>query len=508
MLRGGLSAAFGVLLALPVTAMADIAALRPADRDLLAAYARDTWRSLDTLSDTGALPSDHMVRSSGGWKAAAYTSPTDVAAYLWSTLAAEDLKLIDGPESGRRITRTLASLARVERSNGFFYNWYDPKTGDRLRIWPGGGAIRPFLSSVDNGWLAAALMMVANAHPDLRSQAEALLAPMNFGFFYDPYDAADPVTHPGLLRGGYFPEENAFSNFHYGMLNTEPRIASYVGIARGQIPPDHYFRMTRGRVDTKDAKASYMGISVAEATQIYRGLRFVPTWDGTMFEALMVPLFVPEADWAAESWGRNHSIYVKAQIAYGLEDSRIGFWGISASSDAEGGYHAFGVSALGSSGATRRRGGVVTPHASFLALPFAPREAMDNLHAMAVAFPALYGPNGFADAVDVTTGKVSDHVLTLDQGMILAAIANVLMDNTLQKKFSDAKVESAIRPVMHLERFACETGAAQIADLATPSLALPGRVPLPSDDDIARASNINPARLSSSSSTRRPRRAR
>ena len=29
----------------------------------------------------------------------------------------------------------------------------------------------------------------------------ALLKPMDFGFFYAPYDPADPVKHPGQLHG-------------------------------------------------------------------------------------------------------------------------------------------------------------------------------------------------------------------------------------------------------------------------------------------------------------------
>ena len=66
---------------------------------------------------------------------------------------------------------------------------------------------------------------------------------MNFAFFYNPYDADNPIAHPGLLRGGYWPEEKMFTEFHYGTLNTEPRIASYVGIARGQLPSEHYYRM-------------------------------------------------------------------------------------------------------------------------------------------------------------------------------------------------------------------------------------------------------------------------
>ena len=93
--------------------------------------------------------------------------------------------------------RTLAALMKLERSHGFFYNWYDPRDGSTLKIWPGGGPVRPFLSTVDNGWLAAALMMVRNSRPQFQAVADELLGPMNFGFFYDPYDATNPGAHPG-----------------------------------------------------------------------------------------------------------------------------------------------------------------------------------------------------------------------------------------------------------------------------------------------------------------------
>ncbi len=53
---------------------------------------------------------------------------------------------------------------------------------------------------------------------------------------------------------------------------------------------------------------------VNEGTFSYREMQFVPTWDGTMFEALMVSLLVPEAEWAPRSWGTNHPLYVRAQI--------------------------------------------------------------------------------------------------------------------------------------------------------------------------------------------------
>ena len=47
-------------------------------------------------------------------------------------------------------------------------------------------------------------------------------------------------------------------------------------------------------------------------------MNLVPTWGGSMFEALMVPLLVPEEQWGKRSWGVNHPLYVRAQMHHGL----------------------------------------------------------------------------------------------------------------------------------------------------------------------------------------------
>ena len=112
------------------------------------------------------------------------------------------------------------------------------------------------------------------------------------------------------------------------MVNTEQRIASYIGIARGQLPPEHYYRVPRaGRPPGRGGRRgrsprgetrTYLGVPVFEGHYTYRGMRIVPSWGGSMFEALMVPLFVPEERWAPRSWGVNHPLYVRAQIEHGL----------------------------------------------------------------------------------------------------------------------------------------------------------------------------------------------
>jgi len=452
---------------------AGVRAWTAAERDELLGYARATWHSFESMTGPSGLPADMLNADDlGNWKPSKNTSPTDIASYLWATLSARSLGLINDHEADARIEATLASLARMERDHGFYHNLYEVQRGSRSTT------ARPFLSSVDNGWLAASLMMVRNARPMLRDRADALLDPMNFRFFYAPFDPADPVSRPGQFQGGWYPDDRSWTAF-YGMLNTEPRIISYVAIARGQVPAEHYARLfrtlpaDRGRQmqDPQGETRTVHGVPVFEGHYSYRNLDFVPSWAGSMFEALMVPLFVPEETWGPRSWGVNHPIYARIQIEQGLEVMRYGYWGFSPSATPEGGYQTYGVKALGTdinsyrtfeiSSESKAKGGredgppregVVTPHASFLALRYAPDEALANLRALVKAFP-IFGPQGFHDSVNVTTGQASRSVLSLDQGMILVAIANALADDAIRKAFVEGPIEAAIRPLIATEEF-------------------------------------------------------
>jgi hypothetical protein len=476
-------------------------------RHLLGEYAADTWRSFEAMVfDETGLPADNVTVEG---TRSAFTSPTNIGAYLWSTLVARDLRLISRAEAHQRIATTIDSVAALERheESGQFLNWYDPETGEVVETWPeDGNPVYPFLSSVDNGWLAAALLMVSNTVPELRREARALHESMDFGFYYDP--------EVGQLRGGYWtalpPDQvyapqvsgacetsaaegvtgEGFTCHHYGALNTEPRIASYLGIAAGDIPAEHYFRTWRTFPDDcgwswQEMRpvgewASYLGVDVFEGTYLYRGMRIVPSWGGSMFEALMVNLLVPEAVWGPQSWGVNHPLYVQAHIAHGLEEAGYGYWGFSPSNIPEGGYSEYGVEAIGLNPdgypsnndrtnvdygfegcpgrepqplPTEWRNGVVTPHASFLALEFAPREALRNLEALRADFDGIYTDWGFRDSVNVETGTISEHYLALDQGMVMAAIANATHGERFRSYFTRGGIEEAIRPLLEMEAF-------------------------------------------------------
>jgi hypothetical protein len=474
----------------------------PAQRDALQEYAAATWHSFVMMTNPQTGLSADNVSAEG--VRAKYTSPTNISAYIWAALAARDLQIITPAEARERIAVTLRTLATLERSHGQFFNWYDPDTGQRLTTWPvDGSPVYPFLSTVDNGWLAAALLMVERAVPQLRDEAAALVAPMDFGFYYDPLE--------GQMRGGYWtkvPPNTVYAPtadfrgacpnsgtgtvvagwtcHHYGTLNTEPRIASYLGIALGQVPAQHYFRMFRTFPDTCDwswqemqpagVHRTYEGVDVFEGHYTYRGMNIVPSWGGSMFEALMVPLLVPEEEWAPRSWGVNHPLYVRAQIEHGLDEAQYGFWGFSPSDDPAGGYREYGVDPIGlnpdgytsdEERTTTDYGfdacrppqpqqpsgqGVVTPHASFLALRFAPEEALANLAKLRATFPQSYGEGGFFDAVNVKTGQVARFYLALDQGMIMVAIANELR-NDRERAYLEPFIEQTVKPLIAQEEF-------------------------------------------------------
>ncbi|MFC9427029.1 glucoamylase family protein [Streptomyces sp. NPDC056987] len=465
-----------------LAAPSTLAAARDSAAPPLLRWFRDTHRSIEAMTTDFGLAVDKIdLSAAGGPVLSRQTSPTNIGCGLWSTVAAAGLGVIDDRTMERRLARTVGAVEKLERHHGFWLNWYDAHDGSVLTEWPETGApVRPFLSSVDNAWLITGLRIAADAAPALRPRIARLLATADWSYYYTPYDPADPVAGPGQLRGGFWTDTGEPTGHHYGALNTEPRMASYLGIADGSLPSDHYWHMLRtmlpeheqeqrpgGRYEVMD------GVRVWQGHYTHRGRALVPTWGGSMFEALMVPLFVPEPEWSPRSWGLTHHRYVRGQIEHGLEEAAYGYWGFSPANIPEGGYQEYGVDAIGmqvdgyASNTDRTyttdgaplpppsafTNGVVTPHASFLALPYAPREAVANLRALDRDFGAYHDGYGFRDSVNVSTGRVSDFVLALDQGMIAAALAQAIRPGLLQRPFRTGGFRARVRPLLAKERF-------------------------------------------------------
>ena len=96
--------------------------------------------------------------------------------------------------------------------------------------------------------------------------------------------------------------------------------------------------------------------------------------------------------------------------------------------------------------------GVVTPHASFLALEYNRGAALANLAKLRRDFD-VYGTGGFYDAVEVRTGTVSRYYLALDQGMVMAALGNELRNDRVRAYFTRGEVTRNVRPVIAPEEF-------------------------------------------------------
>jgi hypothetical protein len=483
------------LLTAIVGALAVLALAQPAaahQRGPLQHYAEGTWRSFAAMTDErSGLPPD-ALNTDG--TTSVQTSTTNIGAYMWSAVAAERLGIIGHRELVQRMRRTISTLEGMERHepDGQFYNWYDHHTGAKLTVWPPSGEkLTPILSSVDNGWLAVGLKIVANSVPEVARRAEAIYDSMDFGFYYRP-DVNRILFH-------YVPDTGD-APCCYDTYVSESRIATYIGIAKGEIPPKAVFGTNRAfetacfETQPVGVAHTYFGTRVYDGALPYDGTLVTPSWGGSMFEALMPQLFVPEDRWAPGSWGVNHPLTVDAQIHHGLVEAGYGYWGFSPANIPEGGYDAYGVDGIGSdpegypSNEDRTlidhgypgcrdpqpdpppsayTNGVVTPHAAFLGLRYRPQAALADLERLARDFP-VYTRLGFLDSVNVDSGAVSQSYLSLDQGMIMASLGNALGHDVLRRAFGTRDFERALRPVIGVEEFGSSPRPCTITGTAGP----------------------------------------
>lgn len=247
---------------------------------------------------------------------------------------------------------------------------------------------------------------------------------MDFGFLYD--------SERKVLTIGYRPTDGVRDNSFYDLLASEARLASFVAIMTGDIEQQHWFRLGRGIVGRGSTRA-------------------LVSWSGTMFEYLM-PLLVMK-DYRGTLLSETYHSIVRKQIEYGLESGTA--WGVSESAynarDLQLNYQygPFGVPGLG-----LKRGLaedlVVSPYATFLALPFAPEPAVRNIRRL--VGEGLLGRYGFYEAIDYTKDRLPpdqtsariESYMSHHQGMILVALDNFLNDNVMVARFHrEPMVESA-----------------------------------------------------------------
>jgi len=249
----------------------------------------------------------------------------------------------------------------------------------------------------------------------LEETARTMALAMEFGFLLD-HDRK-------LLAIGYLVPEGTLDPNCYDLLASEARLASFIAIAKGDIPSRHWFRLGRA------------------VTPIAHGAALI-SWSGSMFEYLM-PSLIMRAP-AGSLIEQTSRLIVRRQIDYG---ATLGIpWGISESAynarDIEFTYQYsnFGVPGLG----LKRGLGdnlVIAPYATALAAMVDPRAAARNLERLAGI--GGQGRYGFFEALDYTPARVPvgqsvaivSAFMAHHQGMTIVAIADTLLDGVMRSRF-------------------------------------------------------------------------
>jgi cyclic beta-1,2-glucan synthetase len=418
------------------------------DRAFLRDIALKTWRYFDTFvgAEDHALPPDN-VQIVPNVRIAHRTSPTNIGMALLAALSANDLGFIDTESLIGRLEATLTTVEGLERFEGHLLNWYDTRTLAPLSP--------AYVSTVDSGNLAGALLTISVALERLATaraadpalartttrlramaaRAGTLFEEMNFKFLYDSdrhlfalgYRLAN-AEGPGRLDASF-----------YDLLASEARLASFLAIAKGDVPEAHWFHLGRS------------------ITSVH-GAPVLLSWGATLFEYLM-PLLLMRT-YPDTLLDESCRMAVQRQIDYGA--SRGVPWGFSESAysvvDRHGTYQykGFGVPGLG----LKRGLGdelVVAPYATALAAMLDPVRSARNIRRL--VDEGLLGDYGFFDAIDYTkrdqdegdftgdgpqTGpRVVKTYLAHHGGMTLVALANTLLGDAVVERFhADPRVQA------------------------------------------------------------------
>jgi cyclic beta-1,2-glucan synthetase len=270
--------------------------------------------------------------------------------------------------------------------------------------------------------LAVAVERSAGAARSLERRLVGLAEWAAVGFAAPEFDF---LFDPGrqLLSIGYRVADGSLDPSCYDLLASEARLASFIAIAKGDVPVRHWFRLGRA------------------LTPVDRGSALI-SWSGSMFEYLM-PSLVMRAP-VGSLLEQTSRLVVRRQIRYGAE---LGVpWGVSESAyNARDIEHTYQYSNFGVPGLGLKRGlsedAVVAPYATALAAMVDPSAAVRNFSALDLA--GGRGRYGWYEALDYTSARIPEGesvalvraYMAHHQGMTLVAIANVLGDGAMRARF-------------------------------------------------------------------------
>ena len=338
------------------------------------------------------------------------TSPTNIALYLLSVQAMQDLGLADEKTTLDRLEKTLSTIEALPKYRGHLYNWYDTRTLDLLG--------HPYISTVDSGNLVLSLIALKNAlagssdpkAEELCKRVFVLIDRTDFSFLYNPKRR--------LLSIGYDPLENKQSENCYDLLLSEARSAYYFAIAKRQIPPECW-SMPGRPITVRDGHLGVLSWS-GTAFEYFMPALFLPVYRNTLlYEALCFALYEQSNDRTEQLWGRSESGY----FAF---DNEMNYQ-----------YKAFGCSSL-SLDPTVKNEDVLSPYSSFLTLTLSVKPALENIRRLEKA--GAKGNYGFYEAMDFTASRVGKGNAVIRSymahhlGMSIVAATNACKDHIFVKR--------------------------------------------------------------------------
>ncbi|MBE7056667.1 MAG: hypothetical protein E7388_04415 [Ruminococcaceae bacterium] len=425
--------------------------------------ARKIWAFYEdyVTENDNFLPPDN-VQFEPVYAVAHRTSPTNIGFYLLACLEAYRLGFISKTELIERVGNTLSTLEKITKYKGHLYNWYDTISLSVLSP--------KFVSSVDSGNLCACLITLKqgledidpsenfmnptaaqvtkeliNENPEMWQpkhrkavmemskedentknpqwrrefyktgvrphvlKIEQILSKMCFDFLMDPGRM--------LLYTGFDVDKKIPTNSFYDMAASEARLTSYIAIAKGDLPAEHFDRPLR--------KFGNKGKGVLQS------------WSGTGFEFYMPELFF--RGWSGTLWDMTIKHVTKAQRDF---SKRKGLpWGISESGynsqdvNLNYKYKAFGVPGLGMKQAAVYPP-VISPYTSLMIADRYPSCVFDNLKKLSQE--GANGRYGFVEAVDFTPERagVVNSFMAHHVGMALSGLTNLLADEYIRKTFT------------------------------------------------------------------------
>jgi len=260
---------------------------------------------------------------------------------------------------------------------------------------------------------------VASGLVEIAKVAHTLVADMDFAFLYD--------ARRQVLSVGCDAVSGDIERSAYDLLASEARIASFVAIAKGDVPQESWFHLGRLHVATCEE-------------------RVLMSWTGTLFEYLMPALWFRHRRRTIMHDSMCAAVRVQRKFARGRNIP----WGFSESGfivpdSADYGYAPCGHAELALKPVDPQTL-VVSPYSSFLALLVDARAAIENLRRLARL--GGVGTYGFFEAFDYSRGnpELVRSWMSHHQGMSLLAAAEVLLDARLKDAFhSEPQVRATER---------------------------------------------------------------